>query len=89
MPPNHNLPRLQKGKAGKRFRLTKKRLQTKTMPNMRGAAEKVLLQTQGGKIPHAERSKQISAHARNFKTRVLAQIPMTVSDGLKKGNRNE
>ena len=59
------------------------------MPNMRGAAVKVLLQTQGGKIPHTERSKQISADARNFKTRLLAQIHMTVSDGLKKGNRNE
>jgi hypothetical protein len=46
------------------------------MPNMRGAAEKVLLQMQGGKIPHTERSKQISARARNFKTRLLAQIPM-------------
>jgi hypothetical protein len=46
------------------------------MPNMRGAAEKVLLQMQGGKIPHTERSKQISAHARNFKTRLLAQIHM-------------
>ena len=43
---------------------------------MRGAAEKVLLQMQGGKIPHTERSKQISAHARNFKTRLLAQIHM-------------
>lgn len=51
---------------------------------MRGAAEKVLLQTQGGKIPHTERSKQISANARDSKTRLLAQIPMTVSDGLKK-----
>ena len=54
------------------------------MPNMRGAAEKVLLQTQGGEIPHTERSKQISAHAGNFEARLLAQIPMTVSDGLKK-----
>ena len=43
---------------------------------MRGAAVKVLLQMQGGKIPHTERSKQISADARNFKTRLLAQIPM-------------
>lgn len=43
---------------------------------MRGAAEKVLLQMQGGKIPHTERSKQISADARNFKTRLLAQIHM-------------
>jgi hypothetical protein len=46
------------------------------MPNMRGAAVKVLLQTAGGEIPHPKRSKQISAHARNFKTRVLAKIPM-------------
>jgi hypothetical protein len=46
------------------------------MPKMHGAAVKVLLQTQGGKIPHTERSKQISAHARNFETRLLAQIPM-------------
>ncbi|MFC2414837.1 hypothetical protein [Neisseria elongata] len=59
------------------------------MPNMRGAAVKVLLQAKGGKIPHTERSKQIPAHARDFKTRLLAQIPMTVSDGLKKGNQNE
>jgi hypothetical protein len=59
------------------------------MPNMRGAAEKVLLQMQSGKIPHTKRSKQISANARDSKTRLLAQIPMTVSDGLKKGNRNE
>ena len=56
---------------------------------MHGAAVKVLPQTQGGKIPHTERSKQISADARDSKTRLLAQIPMTVSDGLKKGNRNE
>ena len=56
---------------------------------MRGAAEKVLLQTQGGKIPHTKRSKRLPADPRDFETRLLAQIPMTVSDGLKKGNRNE
>ena len=35
------------------------------------------------------KDKRLPADARNFKTRLLAQIPMTVSDGLKKGNRNE
>ena len=80
---------MQEEKTGKRFRLKQKRESEEKMPRLRRTTGGLLPQTQGGKIPHTERSKQISADARNFKTRLLAQIPMTVSDGLKKGNRNE
>ena len=87
MPRIMTCPACKKAKPESDFTLQKNGFRQKTMPKMHGAAEKVLLQTQGGKIPHTERSKQISANARDSKPRLLAQIPMTVSDGLKKGNR--
>ena len=76
MPQIITCPACKKAKPESDFTLQKNGFRQKRCQTCAERQKRYYYKCKAEKIPHTERSKQISADARNFKTRLLAQIHM-------------